>query len=57
MCRLPDRAQTNGGSDRIEITWPDNPIQKEWLEVIVNADTNTGLGAPRQDSQPIGVDD
>lgn len=40
-----------GGSDRIEITFPDyNPvtglgIAKEWLQVTVNADTNTGLAA------------
>ena len=41
-----------GGSDRVEITWPNNSIQKEWLEVIVKgndtlggSDTNTGLAA------------
>jgi hypothetical protein len=41
-----------GGSDRIEITFPNNAIQKTWLEVIVNgndtlggSDTNTGLSA------------
>jgi hypothetical protein len=39
-----------GGSDRIEITFPNNAIQKTWLEVIVKGndtlggnDTNTGL--------------
>lgn len=31
------------GSDRVEIVWTDNAIQKQWLEVIVLANTNTGL--------------
>ncbi len=41
-----------GHSDRIEITWADNVIQNEWLQVIVKGndslggnDTNTGLAA------------
>jgi hypothetical protein len=41
-----------GGSDRIEITFPNNAIQGTWLEVIVKGndalggnDTNTGLAA------------
>ena len=37
-----------GGSDRVEITWANAPgagsIQKQWLEVIVAANGNTGLG-------------
>jgi hypothetical protein len=31
------------GSDRVEITWADNAIQKQWLEVITRANANTGL--------------
>ena len=31
------------GSDRVEITWTDNAIQKQWLEVITRANANTGL--------------
>jgi hypothetical protein len=31
------------GSDRVEITWADNAIQKQWLEVQVLANANTGL--------------
>ncbi len=41
-----------GGSDRIEITWPDGAISNTWLEVtlkgndaIGGSDTNTGLSA------------
>ncbi|MBN1764675.1 MAG: right-handed parallel beta-helix repeat-containing protein [Sedimentisphaerales bacterium] len=32
-----------GGADRITIIWPDNAIQKQWLEVTVLANENTGL--------------
>ncbi len=35
-----------GGSDRIEITWPDGAIENEWLEVTVNANAETGLASP-----------
>jgi uncharacterized repeat protein (TIGR01451 family) len=35
-----------GGSDRIELLWPDNAIQEQWLQVTVKATTNTGLNAP-----------
>jgi parallel beta-helix repeat protein len=34
-----------GGSDRITITWADNIIQNEWLQVTVKANANTGLAA------------
>jgi photosystem II stability/assembly factor-like uncharacterized protein len=32
-----------GGSDRIELLWPDNAIQNEWLGVTMKADAVTGL--------------
>ncbi len=35
-----------GGSDRIEITWPNGAILNTWLEVFVAADANTGLSTP-----------
>ena len=35
-----------GGSDRIEIVFPDQSIRNEWLQVTVNASVNTGLTAP-----------
>ncbi len=34
------------GSTRVEITWPDNAIQNEWLQVTVLADSDTGLASP-----------
>jgi hypothetical protein len=34
------------GSDRVELIWPDNTIQNQWLQITVKADTNTGLAAP-----------
>jgi hypothetical protein len=41
-----------GGSDRVELMWADNAIQKQWLEVIVKgndalggSNTNTGLSS------------
>src|SRR5207245_2300483 len=34
------------GSDRVELIWADNAIQKQWLEIIVAADGNTGLATP-----------
>ena len=34
-----------GGSDRIEIIFPDGAITNEWLQVTVNASSNTGLTA------------
>ncbi len=34
-----------GGSDRIEIEWANNAIQKQWLEVTVLATSDTGLAA------------
>ena len=33
------------GSDRVTIIWADNAIQKQWLQVSVLANTNTGLAA------------
>ena len=35
-----------GGSDRVELTWPDNTIHNQWLQVTVLADANTGLATP-----------
>jgi len=34
------------GSDRITIIWPDNAIEKQWLQVTVGATENTGLTEP-----------
>ena len=34
-----------GGSDRIELIWPDGTIVDRWLEVIVKNTVNTGLAA------------
>jgi hypothetical protein len=34
-----------GGSDRVTLIWPDNTIQKTWLQVTVRATANTGLAA------------
>ena len=34
------------GSTRVDIVWPDNAIQKQWLQVTVAADASTGLIAP-----------
>ena len=34
-----------GGSDRVTITWDDNVIQNQWLQVTVKATANTGLAA------------
>jgi hypothetical protein len=35
-----------GGSDRVTIIWPDNAIQKQWLQVTILATANSGLAAP-----------
>ena len=37
-----------GGSDRVELVWPDGTIKGTWLEVIVKADAHTGLAADDQ---------
>jgi hypothetical protein len=34
------------GSDRVTLIWPDNAIQKQWLEVTILATANTGLPSP-----------
>ena len=34
------------GSSRVTIIWPDNLIQKQWLQVTVKANSNTGLQTP-----------
>ena len=34
------------GSTRVRITWSDNAIQNQWLEVTVLANANTGLATP-----------
>ncbi len=31
------------GSDRVEIIWPDGAIKKQWLQVTVHANADTGL--------------
>ena len=33
------------GSDRVEIIWPDYAIRNQWLQVTVNANSNTGLAS------------
>jgi hypothetical protein len=33
-----------GGSDRIEIIWNNNAIQKQWLQVVMKTDAGTGTG-------------
>ena len=40
------QGEGTGGSDRVTITWDDNVIQNQWLQVTVLADANTGLSAP-----------
>ena len=35
-----------GGSDRVTIIWADNAIEKQWVEVNVLANANTGLATP-----------
>ncbi|MEM6979881.1 MAG: GEVED domain-containing protein, partial [Planctomycetota bacterium] len=34
------------GSDRIRVTWEDNVIQRQWLQVTLKANVNTGLSSP-----------
>ena len=33
------------GADRVTLIWPDNAIQKQWLQVTVLATADTGLAA------------
>jgi hypothetical protein len=40
------RGAGTGGSDRMTLTWPDGSIQKQWLQVTVQATASTGLSAP-----------
>jgi hypothetical protein len=35
-----------GGSDRVEIVWPNHAVENTWLQVTVAANANTGLAAP-----------
>jgi sialidase-1 len=35
-----------GGSARVTIIWPDNAIQKQWLQITVKATARTGLANP-----------
>lgn len=35
-----------GGSDRVEIVWPNHAIENTWLQVTVAANANTGLATP-----------
>ncbi len=37
------RGDGDGGSDRVTIIWPDNTIEKQWLQVTVLAGGDTGL--------------
>ncbi len=34
------------GSDRVTILWPDNAIERQWLQVTVMVTENTGLATP-----------
>ena len=34
------------GSDRVTLVWPDNAIQKQWLQVTIPAGGNLGLAEP-----------
>jgi hypothetical protein len=40
------RGAGTGGSDRVELIWPDNAIQNTWLQVTVKANGDTGLVTP-----------
>ena len=35
-----------GGADRVTVIWPNNQIQKQWLEITVLSTANTGLSTP-----------
>ena len=35
-----------GGSDRVEIIWADGAIANEWLQIVVAANSHTGLTTP-----------
>jgi hypothetical protein len=35
-----------GGSDRVELVWPNQAIKNTWLQVTVAANANTGLATP-----------
>jgi len=35
-----------GGADRVTLIWPDNTIQKGWLQITVLSTANTGLSMP-----------
>ena len=35
-----------GGAERITLVWPNNAIQKKWLQVTVLPSSNTGITAP-----------
>lgn len=43
------------GSDRVEIVWADNVIQKTWLQVIIKSNGNTGL--PQKEGYTTGYGD
>jgi hypothetical protein len=38
--------RSGASTNRIELIWPDGAIKKQWLQVTVLADANTGLAAP-----------
>ena len=44
-----------GGSDRVELIWADNAVKETWLEVIVKANSDTGLS--QSAGEPTGVGD
>jgi len=37
-----------GGADRVTVIWPNNQIQKQWLEITVLSTPRTGLSTPDQ---------
>ena len=46
---LPSVSVTNtstDGVDQVLLSWPDNRIENQWLQVVVKANENTGLDTP-----------
>lgn len=44
-----------GGSDRIELIWPDHAVEHAWLQIVVLANANTGLA--QSATLPVGQAD
>jgi ELWxxDGT repeat protein len=40
------RGRGDGGSDRVDLVWPDGAIKNKWLQVTVKANDHTGLAKP-----------